>query len=42
VTVGALYGYLHPEDPPDAWQSDLTIDKPEQLLDLLNDDSSAA
>ena len=42
VTIGALYGYLHPEDPPEAWQSDLTIDVPEQLLDLLDDDSSAA
>jgi phosphoglycolate phosphatase len=42
VTVGALYGYLHPEDPPESWQADLTIDAPEQLLDLMNDDSNAS
>ena len=42
VTVGALYGYLHPEDPPESWQADLTIDTPEQLLDLINDDSDAS
>ncbi len=36
VTIGALYGYLHPEDPPESWQTDLTIDTPEQLLDLLD------
>ena len=42
VTVGALYGYLHPEDPPESWQADLTIDTPEQLLDLMNDDSDAS
>ena len=41
VTVGALYGYLHPDDPPAAWQSDLNIDNPEQLLDLLGDDIHA-
>lgn len=42
VTVGALYGYLHPDDPPESWQADLTIDAPEQLLDLMNDDSTDA
>jgi len=42
VTVGALYGYLHPEDPPDCWQMDLTIDHPEALLDLLDDDAIRA
>ena len=42
VTVGALYGYLHPDDPPESWQADLTIDAPEQLLDLMNDDSTTA
>ena len=36
--IGALYGYLHPEDPPDTWDSDLDIDAPTQLLDLLRDD----
>ena len=38
TTVGALYGYLHPTDPPDAWQADLTIRDPIHLLDLLKDD----
>ena len=38
VTIGALYGYVHPEDPPESWQTDLTIDTPEQLLDLLDHD----
>jgi 2-phosphoglycolate phosphatase len=42
LTIGALYGYLHPDDPPDAWQADLTIDRPEQLLDLLRDDIGIA
>ena len=42
ITIGALYGYLHPEDPPHTWQTDLTIDHPEQLLDLLPNDISVA
>jgi len=42
VTVGALYGYLHPDDPPVDWQSDLTVDTPEQLLDLLGNDVHAS
>lgn len=42
VTIGALYGYLHPDDPPEAWLSDLTIDRPEALLDLLHDDVGVA
>ena len=41
MTIGALYGYLHPDDPPAAWQADLNIDAPEQLLDLLSDDYQA-
>lgn len=41
LTIGALYGYLHPQDPPDSWPSDLTIDHPSQLIDLLDDDISA-
>lgn len=36
-TIGALYGYLHPDDPTDAWDCDNTIDQPIQLLDLLRD-----
>ena len=35
VTIGALYGYLHPDDPPESWQSDLHVDSPGQLLQLL-------
>ena len=41
LTIGALYGYLHPDDPPSAWGSDMTVDTPEQLLELLGDDISA-
>lgn len=40
VTIGALYGYLHPEDPPDSWQSDLVIGHPAELLDLLRPETS--
>ena len=36
---GALFGYLHPEDPPEDWQCDLMIETPGQLLELLNDDA---
>jgi phosphoglycolate phosphatase len=36
VTVAALYGYLHPEDPPGNWQTDLAVEHPRQLLELLN------
>lgn len=34
TTVGARYGYLHPEDPPEHWLADAMIDRPQQLLDL--------
>ena len=37
TTVGALYGYLHPDDPPDRWQSDMLIKDPHELLTLLSD-----
>ncbi len=36
-TIGALYGYLHPDDPPHTWECDITIEQPTQLLDLLAD-----
>lgn len=36
TTVGALYGYLHPQDPPDDWHSDLNVDHPDQLLALID------
>jgi len=38
TTVGALYGYIHPDDPTAQWPCDLTIEHPEQLLSLLRDD----
>ena len=41
VTIGALYGYLHPDDPPATWPTDLTVDTPEQLLRLLGNDRRA-
>ncbi len=36
TTVAALYGYLHPEDPPEDWDADLSIEHPQQLLELLD------
>lgn len=38
LTIGALYGYLHPDDPAEAWDADLEVDSPQQLLALLHDD----
>ncbi|MCP5299301.1 MAG: HAD-IA family hydrolase [Chromatiaceae bacterium] len=35
ITIGARYGYLHPDDPPDAWLADVMIDEPQQLLALM-------
>jgi phosphoglycolate phosphatase len=35
TTVAAMYGYLHPDDPADTWNADLTITQPRMLLDLL-------
>jgi phosphoglycolate phosphatase len=37
LTVAALYGYLYQDDPPDAWDSDIEVDSPAQLLKLLHD-----
>lgn len=37
LTVGALYGYLHPEDPPEQWDTDLTIDSAEEIIGLLEE-----
>ena len=33
--VAALYGYLHPDDPPESWDFDVQVDHPAALLDLL-------
>jgi len=35
LTVAALYGYLHPEDPPDDWDADLRLTSSDRLVDLL-------
>jgi phosphoglycolate phosphatase len=35
-TIGAEYGYLHPDDPVSAWDADAHIAKPADLLDLLD------
>lgn len=35
VTIAALYGYVHPDDPPDTWLSDLAVSAPDELLGLL-------
>ena len=35
TTVAALYGYIHPDDPPEQWGADIRIDTPGQLVSLL-------
>lgn len=35
--IGALYGYLFPDDPPDQWPMDTSIAHPAELLNLLDD-----
>ena len=42
LTVGALFGYLHSEDPPEDWDSDLTVENPAQLLTLLDNGAGIA
>lgn len=42
LAIGALYGYLHPDDPPESWRSDHTITSPAELLDLLPNDTDPA
>jgi len=42
TTIAALYGYLHPDDSPERWSSDLAIQQPEVLLELLRDDIGVA
>jgi len=36
ATIAAAYGYLHPEDPIDTWDSDTRIQQPADLLTLLS------
>ena len=42
TTVAALYGYLHPQDPPETWDADLEITSPQALLALLQGPRDAA
>ena len=37
LTVGALYGYLAPDDPVETWHSDRYIDLPGDILRLLEE-----
>jgi phosphoglycolate phosphatase len=36
VCIGALYGYLFPQDPPEQWPMDASIRHPAELLNLLD------
>lgn len=35
ATVACNWGYVHDEDPPAGWLADFTIDRAEQLIDIL-------
>ena len=35
-TIGAAFGYIHPEDPVSGWDSDLNIQHARDLIDLLD------
>ncbi len=35
VPIGATFGYIYPDDPVDAWDSDINIGHPRELIDLL-------
>ncbi|MGI9286469.1 MAG: HAD family hydrolase [Pseudomonadales bacterium] len=35
-TVAALYGYIDPADPPADWNADFSIERSEQIIDILN------
>lgn len=35
VPIGATFGYIYPDDPVDAWDSEINIDHPTELIDLL-------
>jgi phosphoglycolate phosphatase len=35
LTIGATFGYIHPEDPVEAWGSDINIGHPSELLTLI-------
>tara|TARA_Y100001935_G_C17141666_1_gene425883 strand:- start:6 stop:680 length:675 start_codon:yes stop_codon:yes gene_type:complete len=39
-TIGASFGYIHPEDPIENWDSDLIIDKPSQIIKLIENGAS--
>jgi len=42
ATIGAAFGYIHPEDPVSGWDSDLNIAHARELLDLLDTDAGRA
>lgn len=35
TTIGATYGYIYPDDPIEAWDTDALIDHPSDLIQLL-------
>jgi len=35
TTIGAAFGYIYPDDPIESWDSDVNIDTPLDLIDLL-------
>jgi len=35
ATIGATFGYIYPDDPIEHWDSDINIDHPLQLIELL-------
>lgn len=35
TNIGAAFGYIHPDDPVSAWDSDINIEHARQLLDLM-------
>lgn len=41
LAIGATFGYIHPDDPVADWDSDLDIDSPQGLIDLLDRASDA-
>ena len=41
LTIGATFGYIHPEDPVAAWDSDINIGHPSELLTLIGQSTHA-
>tara|TARA_Y100001935_G_C17311796_1_gene517235 strand:+ start:13586 stop:14260 length:675 start_codon:yes stop_codon:yes gene_type:complete len=40
-TIGASFGYIHPEDPIENWDSDYLIREPIQIIDLIKNRNSS-